>query len=184
MLLRRKFFTAISLFGISFTLLVLMLAAALLDHILAAQPPESRSDRILAISSGSPARSRRRQRQRAWVTRCWTASPATCPAPSGCRSSCATGWSPRTATASAPDRSSERTDAEFWKILDFDFLEGGPFSEEDVREARFVAVINERTRERLLRRRAGAWAQTMRAGGQRFRVVGVVPDVPRGRRNA
>ena len=36
-LLRRKFFTAISLFGISFTLLVLVVAAAVLDHAIGAR---------------------------------------------------------------------------------------------------------------------------------------------------
>ena len=36
-LLRRKFFTFISLFGISFTLLVLMVVTALFDHTLGAE---------------------------------------------------------------------------------------------------------------------------------------------------
>ena len=48
-LLRRKFFTAISLFGISFTLVVLMLATAALDHVLAPYPPEINQDRTLGI---------------------------------------------------------------------------------------------------------------------------------------
>ncbi|MGH9162427.1 MAG: ABC transporter permease, partial [Vicinamibacteraceae bacterium] len=48
-LLRRKFFTFISLFGISFTLLVLMVATAMLDHALAPMPPESRVNRTLNI---------------------------------------------------------------------------------------------------------------------------------------
>jgi putative ABC transport system permease protein len=48
-LLRRKFFTFISLFGISFTLLVVMVAAAFLDHMFGAFPPETRTDRTLGI---------------------------------------------------------------------------------------------------------------------------------------
>ncbi len=48
-LLRRKFFTFISLFGISFTLVVLMLATAILDHVLAAYPPETKQDRTVGI---------------------------------------------------------------------------------------------------------------------------------------
>ena len=46
---RRKVFTAISLFGISLTLLVLMVAAALADHVLGAHPPETRLHRTLGI---------------------------------------------------------------------------------------------------------------------------------------
>src|SRR5438876_12232092 len=50
-LLRRKFFTFISLFAISFTLLVLMVATAMLDHAFGAAAPESRQDRTLAVQS-------------------------------------------------------------------------------------------------------------------------------------
>ena len=44
---RRKFFTFVSLFGISFTLIVLMLASALIDHAVAPFPPEVHQDRTL-----------------------------------------------------------------------------------------------------------------------------------------
>jgi len=47
--LRRKFFTLISLFGISFTLVVLMVAAAMLDHMFAAMPPEVNQGRTVGI---------------------------------------------------------------------------------------------------------------------------------------
>src|SRR5215212_6146557 len=46
-LLRRKFFTFISLFGISFTLLVLTVVTALFDHSFGPGPVEPRQDRTL-----------------------------------------------------------------------------------------------------------------------------------------
>jgi len=46
-LLRRKFFTFISLFGIAFTLIVLMVVVALFDHIFAPFPPEVNQERTL-----------------------------------------------------------------------------------------------------------------------------------------
>src|SRR6185503_9243375 len=46
---RRKFFTFISLFGISFTLLVLMVAAAMFDNVFAPRAPESKFDRVLGV---------------------------------------------------------------------------------------------------------------------------------------
>ena len=46
-LLRRKFFTFISLFGISLTMLVLLTVTAILDRTLAAAPPESNQARML-----------------------------------------------------------------------------------------------------------------------------------------
>src|SRR3989442_7595869 len=47
--MRRKFFTFISLFAISFTLVVLMTAAAALDHMFAPVPPETKQDRTLGV---------------------------------------------------------------------------------------------------------------------------------------
>src|SRR6476659_2527199 len=49
-LLRRKFFTFISLFGIAFTLVVLMLVTSLLDHVVAGYPPETRHARTVGIN--------------------------------------------------------------------------------------------------------------------------------------
>ena len=43
-LLRRKFFTFISLFGISFTLLVLMVTTSVLDHVFAPHEVEPHAD--------------------------------------------------------------------------------------------------------------------------------------------
>src|SRR5947199_81680 len=46
---RRKFFTFISLFGISVTLVVLMVATALLDQVFTPEAPEVHGDRTLGI---------------------------------------------------------------------------------------------------------------------------------------
>ena len=48
-LLRRKVFTCISLFTISFTLMVLMVMTALFDHVFGSFPPETRADRTLVM---------------------------------------------------------------------------------------------------------------------------------------
>ena len=174
-LLRRKLFTAISLFGISFTLMVLMVVSALLDHATARMAPETRQDRTLgayfARMSGKNNRWQsgpgylffdRYQRDLPGVERMSIfSSPVVVNSyPSGRRI----------------QSSLKRTDADYWKILDFEFLEGGPFGEDDVRSARFVAVINATTRRRFFGD-APALGQTLEADGQRFRVVGVVPDV-------
>ena len=46
-LLRRKFFTAISLFGIAFTLTVALVGTAVFDHMIAPVPPEVNLERTL-----------------------------------------------------------------------------------------------------------------------------------------
>ena len=181
-LLRRKFFTFVSLFGISFTLVVLMVATALLDYTFAAQRPETRQDRTLTI-------------QRAHMFgehNTWGAPPGYAlldrygrNLPGVERFAITTTVSTAQSFVAGQKVTSmlRRTDAEYWKILDFEFLEGAPFDRQDVDEARFVAVIDATTREKLLGGRR-AVGETIEADGQRFRVVGVVPDVPATRMNA
>ena len=175
-LLRRKFFTVASLFGISFTLVVLMVAAALADHVFAPRPPEVNADRSLGIYEtllSGP-------NQRRW-------------GPPGYRFLADTarnlpGVERVTFHSTASDAVAflggerltlqlKRTDGEFWRAFRFAFIEGGPFSSEDDDAARFVAVINESTRRRYFGD-ASALGKPIDVGGQRFRVVGVVPDVP------
>jgi putative ABC transport system permease protein len=70
----------------------------------------------------------------------------------------------------------KRTDGFFWQILDFEFIEGGPFTEIDNEQAAMVAVINETTRNRLVKKDQ-AVGETIQVDEQTFRVVGVVKDV-------
>jgi putative ABC transport system permease protein len=70
----------------------------------------------------------------------------------------------------------KRTDGGYWKILQFEFLEGGPFNEDDVRARRFVAVISRSTADKSFGP-GPALGKTIEVDAQRFRVVGVVKDV-------
>jgi putative ABC transport system permease protein len=175
-LLRRKFFTFISLFGISFTLLVLMLATALLDHVLAPFPPETQLDRTVGIFN---ARLEGEHFRRtgfagfALLDRYARNLPnvelmSVVSLPRGARSFL---------NGSRIDSQVKRTDGNFWRILQFQFLEGGPFTDDDVTNGRLVAVINDSTRRRFFGGQP-ALGRTLEVDGQRFTVAGVVPDVP------
>jgi putative ABC transport system permease protein len=174
-LLRRKFFTFISLFAISFTLLVLTIATAMLDHAFGPAAPETRQDRTLAVqlvvlygphnqTVGGAGFKLLDQHARHL--------------PGVERLSLFTnGFAAFSYLNGQKIQSSmKRTDAEFWQILDFTFVEGGPYSHDDVEQARFVAVINATTRRKFFGS-GPAVGQTIEAFDQRFRVVGVVGDV-------
>ncbi len=178
-LARRKFFTFISLFGISLTLMVLVVTTAIFDHALAPHDPETRSDRTLGIyfmEMKGPEQT-------------WNTEPGYGFLSRYVRPMAALPGVERVALASLAEpvvsylggRKIEsqlmRTDGEFWRLLDFRFLEGGPFTGEDEKSANFVAVISESTRERFFGGKP-ALGRTIEADGQRFRIVGVVPDVP------
>jgi len=174
--LRRKFFTFISLFAISFTLIVLMVATAFLDHIFGPLAPEKKQDRTLGIFQmhfrGEESRS-------------------TGPAGYGFLDRYARNLPNVEKESFLTQHGSvysyrngekihsylKRTDGEYWQILEFDFLEGGPFTPEDEKNGNFVAVINQETKKKFF---AGepAVGRTIEADGQSFRVVGVVPNVP------
>jgi putative ABC transport system permease protein len=69
-----------------------------------------------------------------------------------------------------------RTDGTYWSILDFDFLEGAPFTSEDDAQARPVAVISEAVRRRFFRG-GSAVGRTLELAGKSYDVVGVVRSV-------
>ena len=176
-LLRRRFFTFISLFGISLTLLVLLVAVSLLDHIFAARSPESRLNRTLTVYQS--------------IQYLDSYSRRTGPASYDFLDHTARQLKDAEAVTifSVQSRVSgylgtrkvkaylKRTDASFWQVFDFKFIEGQPFSALDDANARFVAVINESTRDRFFGG-GSALGKTIELDDQRFRVIGVVRDVP------
>jgi putative ABC transport system permease protein len=173
---RRPFYTAISLFGISFTLLVLMVIAAMADHALAPMAPESKQARMLGVHSAVMY----------GPNSTWSSDPGYLLFDRYARhlpgvEELTLFSSFQTVTTYLGDRritnSLKRTDAAFWRVFDFTFLEGAPYGQGDVEEARFVAVITREARQRLFGG-AAALGKTFEADGQTFRVVGVVENVP------
>jgi putative ABC transport system permease protein len=70
----------------------------------------------------------------------------------------------------------KRTDGAYWRIMDFRFLEGGPYTQADDDNANFVAVITDELRKKLYGG-APAVGKTFDLEGRRYKVVGVVPAV-------
>jgi putative ABC transport system permease protein len=177
---RRKFFTFISLFGISVTLLVLLVATALLDYVFAARTPEVHADRMLGIyrlSMEGPENVQDAAPGYGFLDR-YVRPLAKLP---GVERIALVSSQPSTVVSYLNGRKIQserrRADGEFWRVLSFDFLEGEPFTVADNDNGRLVAVISESTRERFFGGQP-AVGKTIEADGQRFRVVGVVRDVP------
>ncbi|WP_266204825.1 ABC transporter permease [Pontibacter kalidii] len=175
-LLRRKFFTFISLFGISFTLMVLVVATSLFDHAFGPQMPERDTDKLLFVNM-------MREQIKDGHTR---------------------GGPPsyhfldrNVRTLQTPEKVSintmffqvnsyinnrklaldiKYTDQEFWDILDFNFVEGGPFGQQEVKSASRVAVINESTRKNYFGEDE-ALGQYIEVDQVKYKVVGIVENV-------
>ena len=174
-LMRRKFFTAVSLFGVSFTLVVLLIAMAMIDQEFVPQGVEKNLDRTYTVRGvrlvgkdwvmQTPAGYKFLDR---YVKRLETPELVS-----------AFGKHAKVASYQGGikrELNLKRTDGEYWRILDFEFLEGAPFTPADEREARFVAVVNESTRRHFFGS-TPALGKPIEVDGQRFRVTGVVRDV-------
>ncbi|HSY49911.1 MAG TPA: ABC transporter permease [Thermoanaerobaculia bacterium] len=175
-LARRKVFTAISLVGITMTLAVLMAATAILDNVLAPRQPESRLDRIMTVDfvqMQGPENTERSNPGQGFLDKTIRNLPGV----------------ERTSTYSEiqsvvvydgalrVELPYRRADAEYWKVLDFRFLEGGPFSAADEAANRSIVIITEDVRRKLFGGNA-ALGKMVDIGGEPHRVVGVVPTVP------
>jgi putative ABC transport system permease protein len=175
-LLRRKFFTFISMFAITFTLLVLIVAAAMLDFIFAPHAPESRLDRTLGVYAMGLSGDHFAQTGFGGYK---VLNATLRDLPGAERVSLVRLQS--TVTTYLNDRKFtswlKQTDGEFWKVYDFEFIEGRPFSAADDAAGQRVAVINRATRERFFGD-APALGKTVELDNQRYRVVGVVENVP------
>ena len=172
---RRKFFTFISLFGISLTLVVLMVATAILDNVFAPGGPESRFDRVLyvmkVVQRGEHV-TMMMEPGYGFVQRYVKTLP---------NIERASAFSNNQDTAiykngQRIDTTTRRTDADYWKILNFTFIEGRPFTAQEDATGAHVAVITESMRDKLFGP-GRAVGKTFPVEGQTFQVIGVVPDV-------
>jgi putative ABC transport system permease protein len=174
-LTRRKFFTFISLFGISLTLVVLVIATAMLDDVFEPHAPQSRFDRVLVVTRVAKIGPQNSE----------TTNPGyglihdfvlNLPGIERASAFTSTVASAVYRNGSRVEMRLRRTDADYWKILDFHFLEGRPFTADEVDRTALVAVISETMRAKLFDG-AAAVGRTFELDGQRFRVTGVVPAV-------
>jgi len=177
-LLRRKFFTAISLFGISFTLMILLVVYAMFDYTAGPHRPELRTDRLLFITrmqlvyrTGGTGNSNigyafLDQRVRTLKT------PEKVSLSQG-------NFGTVVAYVGSQALKLDRkfTDGEFWQVLDFDFVAGRPYNPREVREAAHLAVLNETSARRYFGSVAGAVGRPVVLDAVRYQVVGVVRNV-------
>jgi len=178
-LARRKFFTFVSLFGTSFTLMVLLILAASLDVAFSPKAPEVNLNRTLHLTTAIMNHSDPEKRSQWWSGPGYKLCDEYLRDLPGVEI---------TSIYSRPEtvvgyRDGERiesslrlVDGPYWDALSFEFLEGGPFMAEDDEQANLVAIINEKTRRQYFDDEP-ALNKHIRTGSLRYRVIGVVKDV-------
>jgi putative ABC transport system permease protein len=72
----------------------------------------------------------------------------------------------------------KHTDAEFWEVTDFEFLEGKPYTQREIDNNEYGIVINDGTRDNCFGKGASAVGKTMEVDNVTYRVIGVVRGCP------
>lgn len=176
-LLRRKFFTFISLFGISFTIFVLLIATSILDHAISPGGPEINKSRILFAD--------RLIARDSVNSSVWMSSPGYMLLDKYARNL----KTPELVSISSEintyftyvdgrkiNFSYRYTDDVFWKIYEFNFLNGKPYNSNDYEQANFVAVVTKYTAEKYFGD-DDVIGKSIDVAGTSYRVIGVVENV-------
>ncbi|TDQ11909.1 ABC transporter permease [Pedobacter metabolipauper] len=181
---RRKFFTFISLFGISFTLTILMVATAFTDKMFSPDYPDYKRARSLYIT-----RVQLENSKDGWIN----VSSASYHLLSKYISKLKTPEKVAIFTFSSPANTYinnkklvieyKYTNADYWDVAEYQFLEGKPYSKQQIEQAAHVAVITAATRKNYFGDVATAVGKYIEADNVSYRVVGVVKDLPRTLRN-
>jgi putative ABC transport system permease protein len=176
---RRKFFTFISLFGISFTLTILMVATAFVDKILSPSYPDQKRDRSLYIVNVAMINSKAD-----WFTGGNASfylldqyvSKLKIPE----KISIFSFSKPANAYVNNKKIVIEYkyTDAVYWEIAAYDFLEGKPYNKQQIENGERVGVISETTKRAYFGDVKSVVGKYIEADNVKYRVIGVVKDVP------
>jgi putative ABC transport system permease protein len=175
---RRKFFTFISLFGISFTLTILIVLTALIDHLISAGYPDVKRDRSLYINT------LRLENKKGWSQTGpvsfyfldYYVSKLKTPAKLAI-SSMFTGVNSYVNNKKIPI-DLKYTNDQYWDVLEYEFLEGKPYSKQQIDNSEKVAVISEETRDKYFGQGTSATGKYIEADNVQYRVSGVVKNVP------
>lgn len=147
-LLRHPFYTFITLFGISLTLTVLMVLTSFLDHLFGAHYPENKRERLLYVG-------KLERTNNAGTT--MTSGPASfrflnqyvkslkTPEAVGICSNF--GFSNTYVHGKKIKLNTKYTNSDFWKVTDFQFLEGKPYNDQNIKNSDFAVVITDGLRD-------------------------------------
>jgi putative ABC transport system permease protein len=175
---RRKAYTFLSLFGISFTLMVLIVLAAFLHHVIGPNYPEWGRNNTLYILAAKMDFGNNSTRMGPLSYSFFERFVKTLKTP---EKTCVI-TIPSVLTAYPNGKRvvlrTRHTDAGFWEICQFDFLEGRAYTQKDISSNRQGVVINEQTREAFFGKSGSALGREIEVDGAKYQVLGVVKGVP------
>lgn len=175
---RRKFFTFISLFGISFTLTILMVATAFVDKLISADYPDVKRDRSLYLSAIELSNSKLGYFNRSPLSFNFINQYlSTLKQPEKIAFSSSSASTNTYVNNKKIVVDYKYTNAAFWEVMEFTFLEGKPYNKTQIDQAQHVAIISEKLKKEYFGDVAQVVGRYIEADNTRYQVIGVVKDV-------
>lgn len=185
-LFRKRLYTLICLFGISFTLTILFVGTSLYDYLLKPNYPEFKQDRILKAESIMAYKFSEGGTSKMSALMSYNFY-------SKCISNLKTpekiGISKKL-NEQVVYRNNKKmnlsitcTDARYWEIFDFECVRGKLFGDAEIEANTRVAIVTEGTAQKYFGSIDSALGQTIDIGNEQYRVTGIVKDVPANRNN-
>ena len=174
---RRKFFTFISLFGISFTLTILLVLTAFIDKVVGDNYPDRKRDRSLYINRlEETGKDNSSSSQLSYYYLSHYAGSMKTPVKMSIFSNFSGTNTYINNKKIAVDY--KYTDAAYWDIMEYDFIEGKPFNQAQVNNAEKVAVISEDMKNEYFGDASSVIGKYIEADNVKYRITGVVKNVP------
>lgn len=177
--LRRKLFTFINLFGICLTLTVIMVGITISTGYLYPDGPEKRSRQFLTFERlvlTNEKHSSTQSGKPGYKFLVNNVSRLKSPELISFATS-----AKRVNTFNNDRKFSylvRHTDTHYWKILDFDFIDGRAFNDDELNQGKMVAIIDQHTAASHYGDLVSALGKKIQVGEQSFSIIGVVEDVP------
>jgi putative ABC transport system permease protein len=179
-LLRHPFYTFITLFGISLTLTVLMLLTSFLDHLFGTHYPEARRERTLYIDRMVMSDSGRTSIMSGPMSFKFLSDYAKT-LKTAERVTLFSFFNGSNAYVGSQKIKLNITfsDADFWQVADFDFIEGKPFNQQNIANGDYVAVITDDFKKQYFENRnESVVGKSVEIENIHYKVIGVVKGSP------
>lgn len=179
-LLRHPFYTFITLFGISLTLTVLMVLTSFLDHLLGTHYPEKKRDRSLYVMLMVQRDSAQKGKSSGPMSfKFLTDYAKTLKTPERVTIFSAFNSSNAYVGSQKIKLNTKFTDADFWRVTDFDFLEGKPYNEQNIANGDYVVVITDDFRNHYFDKTTeSVVGKDVEIENIHYKVIGVVKGSP------
>lgn len=176
---RRKFFTFISLFGISFTLTIIIVLTAFIDNLVSANYPEINRDKslyILMVKQVDPKNHGSMNGPASYYFMDRFAGSLKTPA----KVAISTFFSATNAYVNNKKLviNMKYTNDAFWEVMQYHFIEGKPYTKQQIENGEKVAVISEDTRKAYFGDEQNVSGKYIETDNVQYRIAGVVKTPP------